>query len=344
MRIIVFGLLFSVLLAVDANASFRELTFILLATSTELRIAEVSLPFSLFLQADTEARPQLLAKGTAPIVPDPPLTTLPTDTSELARAFGDSAAPNALLYLQGGPVFFLSSGITSSRPLDPFIEETANVAEYLQVYVHQVQTYNPDLKDMGLSFEQCIEQDELSVDILHRVINYYKDMGKRVYVISHSFGSFITPKYLAKYGNAADKIAILSGRLDMPEKVWHGFRDGTPYEFDETDGTTIIPVNVSENDDNDEFHTTSLCLAAGLGMNRYTDLLSDTDLSKVIYGFGTLDESVGRLSAAEESFLRAKGAKVIKIEGGDHGSTHEPSETADILGSTDIFARLVAED
>ena len=58
-----------------------------------------------------------------------------------------------------------------------------------------------------------------------------------------------------------------------------------------------------------------------------TARLAGTDLSRVIYVYGTADEAIGRLSEAEDSFLRSTGSTVIKVEGGHHTSMFEDPET-----------------
>ena len=46
----------------------------------------------------------------------------------------------------------------------------------------------------------------------------------------------------------------------------------------------------------------------------------------MIYVYGTADEQIGRLSEAEDAFLRSKGSTVITVEGGHHGSMFEDPE------------------
>ena len=72
-----------------------------------------------------------------------------------------------------------------------------------------------------------------------------------------------------------------------------------------------------------------------LGMHRYTRVLAGTDLSKVIYAYGTMDRAVGRLTADEVAFLDSRGAEVIAVTGG-HGSMFDDPGTirriVDLLG------------
>ena len=61
-----------------------------------------------------------------------------------------------------------------------------------------------------------------------------------------------------------------------------------------------------------------------LGKHRYTRLLAGTDLSKVIYAYGTTDQAVGRLTGAEVAFLESRGAEVLAVEGGARVDARRP--------------------
>ncbi|MDD9985020.1 MAG: hypothetical protein OXQ31_01970 [Spirochaetaceae bacterium] len=64
-------------------------------------------------------------------------------------------------------------------------------------------------------------------------------------------------------------------------------------------------------------------IAGATGHDRYTERLAETDLQKVIYVYGTLDDTVGRLTEDEVEFLESGGATVIPIPDGGHASTFE---------------------
>ena len=63
------------------------------------------------------------------------------------------------------------------------------------------------------------------------------------------------------------------------------------------------------------------------GHDRYTQRLAGTDLSRVLYVYGSEDMIVGRLTADEVSFLTSRGSRVIAVPGG-HTSMFEDSEVA----------------
>lgn len=69
--------------------------------------------------------------------------------------------------------------------------------------------------------QQVLAEMDLNVEIFDRVIRNFKAQKKRVVVFSHSFGSFVLPRYLMLEGpDAADGYVIMAGRLDIEEKIW----------------------------------------------------------------------------------------------------------------------------
>eukprot|EP01029_Cantina_marsupialis_P011638 TRINITY_DN258_c3_g1_i1.p2 TRINITY_DN258_c3_g1~~TRINITY_DN258_c3_g1_i1.p2 ORF type:complete len:286 (-),score=29.78 TRINITY_DN258_c3_g1_i1:1231-2088(-) len=253
-------------------------------------------------------------------------TSIPQEVSDLYIAKGDLKSETAYLYIQGGPVFNLDS-----EDLDELLPD----ANALKVYVHQAQTLNPKLKTQDLNLEQAVKENNVSIEILHKVIKHFKSLNKKVVVISHSFGSFITPKYIEKYGNDADAMCIMAGRIDMPDVVWQAFRDGKIYVF--KDGKDPVPMK----DTPEEFdNKTSKSLAAALGQYRFSKLLAEKDLSKVLYVYGDKDEEVGSLSKEEVSFLTSKKVTVMGIENGEHGDMFEDPIAPGIMQE---IAKIVAQ-
>lgn len=149
-----------------------------------------------------------------------PLTTLPDDVEDLfvIDEGGATDADTAWLLLQGGPISELSPHQVHST-----LKQFDGHESKLLVQVHQVQTLNPHLfEDPRLdSVEKAVAEMDLSVEILHRVIRHFEEQGKKVVVFSHSFGSLIVPRYLARKGTAAaDRYVIMAGRLDMEDIFW----------------------------------------------------------------------------------------------------------------------------
>ncbi len=129
-------------------------------------------------------------------------------------------------------------------------------------------------------------------------------------------------RYLSHHGPAAaDRYLIMAGRLDMPEEVVNGFLTGTPYLFPDGVTPTAVPSLAPPTDR----ELMEWRIAGATGHDRYTERLADTDLQRIIYVYGTLDDAVGRLTDDEVGFLKSRGATVIPIEGG-HTSMFEDVE------------------
>ena len=259
------------------------------------------------------------------------LTLLPDDVSQLFRQVsGDLASDTVWLLSQGGPAPDLSDGAT----INIFADDLTGPRP-LVVNVHQIQTYNPGLFErMDFDHVQQVRAEmDLSVEILDRVIKHFKSQGKTVVVFSHSFGSVIVPRYLMLKGpGAADRYVIMAGRLDFPDVMvqdrlskLHDPDSTSVYTY-ENDGVTLIKRETPEDVLVDGRLPLSERLGAVfqgvLGQFDYTEALADTDLSKVIYAYGTGDEALGRLTEKEVRFLESRNAHVLAVsaEGGHHGS------------------------
>ncbi|MGH1385272.1 alpha/beta hydrolase [Kordia sp.] len=244
-------------------------------------------------------------------------TVIPTAIQDLYQAKGTATKDTVIVYAHGGP----------TPSLDTQDAEESQFQNYYRVYVKQAQHINQTIGSNEITFDQAIAEDNISTEMYYEVLKHFKDEGKVVIAMSHSFGSFILPNVLATKPNIADKVVIMAGRLDMPAIVWEGFRDGNLYGF---------PDGVTPTADGDgtvsggELSATRL--QAGLGKNRFTELLATKDITNVIYVFGTRDEAVGSLTAAEEQFLTTKNATVLKIDNGDHSSMFQPDALDAILG------------
>ena len=259
------------------------------------------------------------------------LTRLPDDVTELYEIVPDGAADSDTVWLfsQGGPIARLSS----AHELTKFDGYGGKIL----VNVHQVQTYNPGLVDDERldSLARLQAEVDVSVEILDRVIRHFKDRGKRVVVFSHSFGSFVLPRYLALKGpGAADRYVIAAGRLDIESKMYESRLDalfeGDTVAYFYEGGTTLTAVDLTElSADELGFELEDGMLPRServfsafqgtLGRHRYTELLAKTDLSKVIYVYGTMDMAIGGLTEAEIAFLESRDATVVAVNGG-HGA------------------------
>jgi len=236
-------------------------------------------------------------------------TVIPTDISSLYGVKGMSSKDTVIVYSHGGPIPMLNLEDA----------EEPQFENYYRVYVKQAQHINSTISEHEITFDQAIEEDGISTEMFQQVLKHFVDQDKVVIAMSHSFGSFILPNVLATKPNIANKYIIMAGRLDMPEIVWKGFRDGKQFDFE--DG--ITPVS-DGNDTETGGELSFTRLQAGLGKNRYTELLANKNLSNVIYFFGEKDMAVGALSENEVDFLNNKDAQPFVITNGDHSSMFEP--------------------
>ena len=109
-------------------------------------------------------------------------TPLPAEVTELFRVFGDAGADTVWIYEQGGPVHMLED-----NPLQQFRHYPGHDA-VLFAQVHQTLTIANDLvsRHQELSFAELQAEVDVSIEILHRVIEHFKAQGKQVVVVGHS--------------------------------------------------------------------------------------------------------------------------------------------------------------
>ncbi len=253
--------------------------------------------------------------GSNPSLTEQEITKIPDDVTTLfVSSIASSPSNKVVLYSIGGPVDMLfidklfEGGFRFNPP--PYFERLGITDQ--QVYVHQANTFNPRiLNELGLnlSFERAIQENQVSVEMLYRVAKHFIGLGKEVYIVSHSFGSFIVPAFMLCSDLNIKKYLVMAGRLDMPAIVWQGFRDGDYYQF--SDGN--LPVKVDAGSGSPEIVGLEAAqgrLQAGVGINRFTELLRPISLTNLIYSYAENDVAVGRLQSNEIDFLKSKGAQV----------------------------------
>ena len=118
-----------------------------------------------------------LASGCKAFVAEPAYqpTPLPADVTELYRVFGDAGADTVWIYEQGGPVHMLEDDPCGSSATTPGRDAV------LFAQVHQTLTINNDLvsRHRELSFAELQAEVDVSIEILHRVIEHFKAQGRR---------------------------------------------------------------------------------------------------------------------------------------------------------------------
>ena len=227
------------------------------------------------------------------------------------------------VYEQGGPVHMLEDDA-----LRQFRHYPGHDAVLL-VQVHQTLTINNDLvsRHRELSFEELQAEVDVSIEILHRVIEHFKAQGKQVVVVGHSYGAFVTTRYLWRKGpGAADRYLVMAGRLDMQREVVDGVLAGEYYYFHNAMDPAPFPVPpfavpITERE------ILELRIMGATGHDRYTERLAGTDLSRVLYVYGIEDMIVGRLTDDEVGFPTSSGSRVLAVQGG-HVAMFEDPEVA----------------
>ncbi len=237
---------------------------------------------------------------------------LPQDIKDLIYFTGDEKASTVLISVPGGPSTEFGTDLVD------YISATFNTTDILNVTVHQAQTINPDIvSGNDITLDQAVTFNTESIETLFKVIKYFKDQDRVVYVLGVSFGAFITQELIAKNGiDSADKYLIISSRLDMNDVIWQGAAEGREGGFE----NGITPI-VKEEPDPNVMERNLNRIFAGLVKNRYTQLFNPiTDLSSLTYIYGTTDDAVGSLTAEEVKFLESRNTNII-AGNGNHDDT-----------------------
>ena len=249
---------------------------------------------------------------------------------ETPEGFSDEAQV-ILLAAQGGP--------TTELQTNDFFSPYHSFFHTAYVYQAQHLESQTDCLDKRLlngeqllSIEQARRANLKSSAILYKVAKHFKDQGKQVYLLSHSFGSFLAFHTLYHYGNIFDKMLIQAGRIDMPEDIVSFFADPEKCGEGEfmADAVTFVKQDCNqmkatlkqENPEaTDDFIERRLQISrsesrlqAALAELRYSNVLENTDLKNLLYVSGTKDRVVGKLSSSEIAFLDKKKAAHIELE------------------------------
>ena len=240
---------------------------------------------------------------------------------------GESYNPKAsvvILGLQGGPEDYLlrEGSLPQFFELYPY---------FSVVHVHQSQTLPMNTEKDGLdarllsggeyiSIETARRANLKSAAIVHKVAQHFKDQEKTVYVVGHSYGSFLLPHALTHYENNYDKVLITAGRIDMPEEVVVAYRDVCGGGFDR-DTQKFIPNDcergsrgISEAQKNS--FLSGVRMLGVVAEKKYSELLKDKNLSNVMYVYGTQDQATGSLNTSEINFLKSKNVPIVAMDTG----------------------------
>ncbi|MEM6377899.1 MAG: hypothetical protein AAF705_06785 [Bacteroidota bacterium] len=241
-------------------------------------------------------------------------TVFPQDTSQLWIGDGDINRDTVLIVGEGGPkrhLDFESNGRV-------YWEYLPNQDHYYIAVVHQSSTYNSTIFGAtDFTLEDAFKEVDNTSEILFRAIKYFKNRGKYVVVLGHSYSAFVIPHYLSTRPSLADKYLITGGRLDANLEQTALQLKGLNSGFEE-DGKTLIKPKAKPNPYRRARYKTirknKELLKYALGKTRYTEALKDIDLSNLIFYYGTKDQNVGVLSSKERTFLKAKNATLVGVE------------------------------
>lgn len=239
---------------------------------------------------------------------------LDAEMMRLGSFFGNVFSDVVLIHVQNGP-----SASLATNELRDLLNLTDRDNDFFVFHLHQQQTLQTEQFATEISFEAAKNANQKSVDILTQAIQYFKAQDKKVYVLGIAFGAYLVQELLIREGtDVADNYLLLAGRLDMPDLIWESFSEGNTGGF--INGTTPFTGAPSTLTPLEKNHNK---LLAALAFKRYTiELAKYNDLTNVTYGFGTLDESVGRLTQNEQALLITRQANLLTFEGG-HQATIE---------------------
>ena len=214
---------------------------------------------------------------------------------------GAEDAETVLIAAQGGPSLELATEYFNE------VLENVNTSNILAINVHQSQTLNPTpFKQDLIPFSEMGEYTSKSIETLNKIIQYFKNQGRTVYVFGASYGASMVQKLIVDKGiHIADKYLIMIGRLDMNTDVWEALSQSKGIKFE--NGITPVFFSINEIE-----HINTNRLAADLFQHRYTELLDLHDnLSMITYVYGKTDNRVGKLTSTEIEFLNSKNVNII---------------------------------
>ena len=249
-------------------------------------------------------------------------TVVPRDATKLFQAEGNEESATVFIFVQGGPDPAL--GVYREDPLTLL----PNQDDILRVHVLESQILNRNLlcSKPVLTEEQSLFEHNQSAEMLHRTVAHFKQQGKQVFVIGHSYGCLIGIDYLYTKPNLADRIVLMGSDFDEDLRNYDESLKGQgklvrwidgvePYAKSFWGDFTMLPL-IAE-DLNRIFTNTDLLVSAH-GKRRFTQLLAGKDLSNVIFLHGRFDESNGRTKPHELEFLHKHGAKTVETYGDHH--------------------------
>ena len=152
--------------------------------------------------------------------------------------------------------------------------------------------------------------------MLEHAVDHFKNEGKTVFVLGHSYGAFVIQNYLANYESKADNYGIVSGRINPSKEAQESFLKGINGNFE--NGTTFVSQNgrdFSQFPKSDlTYYQSRQLLKAAIAEVSFLESLIDVDMSNMIYVYNPADEQVGGMNNEEINFLKIKGVQLYETE------------------------------
>ena len=180
------------------------------------------------------------------------LKSLVVKADPAAQAVIDSTTPasksvNIIFYIIGGPTM----DATEINTVDLISGQIAPNSNYARVIVQQEQMIRHANKTLPanrvITAEEAEEINLTSAAMTYVAAEKFKQMGHKVSLFAHSFGSFVVPEMLRRYGDEPfQKVLIAAGRLNMPEEMHQYVSNGKEAGFglDTNDIASIVePYN-----------------------------------------------------------------------------------------------------
>jgi|GEM_PF-1524033 len=241
-------------------------------------------------------------------------TQLSEDTTELFDERGNKESDTVWIYEQGGPHENFGRIAMDNLP---------NHNNYHKILVQQAQIYNSSLYHTTLSNNELMSELDISVEMLHRVINYFKSRGKTLIVIGHSFGSWLIMRYLAKHDSQSiDKLVLSGCRINIEISIANALINRQVYYYPNGNPPPIHDPDQQLSQFMDPIESR---LAAMIFVDRYAEKLSDVALSNTMFACSIDDIRVGRLNQSEIDFLISKDVTVLQTDGGHPGMWDNPA-------------------
>lgn len=227
------------------------------------------------------------------------------DPKSLYTADFTGAVPRGagvLIIVHGGPDYELR-GMSSFE----YLKAPAPGNAYARVLVKQDQMTPGRVPEAAGITEARAEEINLhSAATIFATAEHFAKKGHRVTLYASSFGAFLAAETIRRYGHTPfNSILIARGRLDMEKEVTEAAFKGIKKWF--MDGVTIVgPLCGGPEAPSVNREFSRLLLQADLKQHRYSQLIPEDALSKMIYYTGGKDTRVGRLTEEEVTFLTGR--------------------------------------